>query len=233
MAVGEAFTPFDRPTHRLIASRWPTVGVFDDLVDPADAEAAMELEGVTNDRLTGALGRLAAIPAQDRTVGEQGATIAMAAFLHPSPGGGRFSSELLGAWYAACEPETAIQEALFHHGRRLRASEGGFPNRIEMREMLSSPQASLCDLRGLGEQRPELYDPAPSHYHRSQQFGENLRGLGADGIIYDSVRRAGGINIVLFKPRLAVPVVQGDHYLYTWDSSGTASVARLTNVARH
>jgi RES domain-containing protein len=230
MALSETVTPFYSLTHRLIASRWPTVGAFDDLVDPADAEAAMELEGATNDRLTGALGRLAAIPAGDRAMGP-GATIAMAAFLHPSPGGGRFSHERLGAWYAACEPETAIQETLFHHGRRLRASESGFPNRMEMREVLSNPRASLRDLRGLRARCPELYDPEPSQYHTSQKFGEDLRRSGADGIIYESVRHTVGTNIVLFKPRLVMPVRQGEHYVYTWDASGTASVAKLTNMA--
>jgi hypothetical protein len=39
-------------THRLIASRFPTVGVFDDLTsDPQDLRAAFLLESLTNDRL--------------------------------------------------------------------------------------------------------------------------------------------------------------------------------------
>lgn len=230
MALAAVFASFDRLTHRLVASRWPTVGVFDDLVDPKDAEAAMELEGATNDRLTGALGRLAAIPPRERAVGT-GASIAMAAFLHPSPGGGRFNSERLGAWYAACDIGTAIGETLYHHGRRLRASARGFPNRIQMRELRSAPRAMLRDIRGMTTDRPDLYDPDPSNYPRSQAFGGALRHAGADGIVYDSVRRADGVNVVLFKPRLVMPVLQADHYEYTWDISGKASVARLTNVA--
>lgn len=221
----------ERQTHRLIASRYPTVGVFDDLVDAADAEAAMRLESLTNDRMTGALGRLAAIPAADRAQGEQGASLAMAAFLHPSPGGGRFNRETLGAWYAACDPATAIAETLYHHTRRLRASAGGFPNTIQMRELISTPTAELHDIRGLQGERPELYDPDPAHYSASQAFGEGLRTAGADGILFASVRHSGGENVVLYKPRLAVPVIQGHHYDYCWDAAGEAVVLRLTAVA--
>ena len=218
-------------THRLIASRYPTIGVFDDLVDPADAGAAMRLESLTNDRLTGALGRLAAIPEADRAQGEPGASLAMAAFLHPAPGGGRFNREDLGAWYAACDPSTAIAETLFHHTRRLRASAGGFPNTIQMRELVSTPTADLDDIRGLQMQRRELYDPDPGRYAAAQAFGEDLRKAGIDGILFDSVRRPGGENIVLYKPRLAVPVLQGHHYDYSWDAAGTPVILRLSAVA--
>lgn len=221
----------ERRTHRLIASRYPTIGVFDDLVDPADAEAAMRLESLTNDRLTGALGRLAAIPEADRAHGEPGASLAMAAFLHPSPGGGRFNRDDLGAWYAACDPATAIAETLYHHTRRLRASASGFPSSIQMRELISSPIADLHDLRGLQAARTDLYDPEPARYAPSQALGEDLRNAGADGILFDSVRRAGGENIVLYKPRLAVPVLQGHHYDYCWNAAGEALVHRLTSVA--
>ncbi len=231
MALDLAVVPFHRRTHRLIASRHPTIGVFDDLVDPADAEAAMELESLTNDRLTGALGRLAAIPRTDWAVGQTGATLAMAAFLHPSPGGGRFNSDGLGAWYASCDPDTAIDETLYHHTRRLRASDAGFPATIQMRELLSTPDCRLHDVRGRQSDRPELYDPDPTHYGGSQRFGEELRRSRSDGILFDSVRRSGGENIAIFRPRLLVPVIQGDHYTYSWDGSGRHTVSRLTNVA--
>ena len=67
----------------------------------------------------------------------------------PSCFGKRFNRETLGAWYAACDPATAIAETLYHHTRRLRASAGGFPNTIQMRELISTPTADLHDIRGL------------------------------------------------------------------------------------
>lgn len=231
MALTTAPVAVHTRTHRLIASRYPTIGVFDDLVSPDDARAAMELESLTNDRLTGALGRLDAIPRADWALEASGASLVMAAFLHPPPGGGRFNAATLGAWYAACELETAIAETQFHHTRRLKASAGGFPATIQMRELVSTPKADLHDLRGRQAEAPELYDPDPARYRAAQNFGEGLRKAGANGIVFDSVRCAGGCNIVLFKPRLAVPVIQGDHYVYAWDGAGRPQVDRLTSIA--
>ncbi len=39
------------PTFRLIPSRFPPVGAFDNVSSPDDLAAVMELEGWTNDRL--------------------------------------------------------------------------------------------------------------------------------------------------------------------------------------
>ncbi len=230
MAVTPPTVSFHRRTHRLIASRYPTVGVFDDLVSPDDAEAAMALESLTNDRLTGALGRLAAIAPEDRAVGAAGASIAMAAFLHSAPGGGRFTTGALGAWYAACDRDTAIAETLYHAARRLGASDAGFPATIQMRELLSTPEGDLHDVRGGAARHPDLYDPDPAGYGPSQRFGEALRTQGSDGLLFDSVRRPGGENIAIFKPRLLVPVTQGDHFAYAWDAEGRATVSHLKAV---
>ena len=227
--LGMEIREFEARAFRLIATRWPTVGVFDDLVSANDALAAMELEGATNDRLTGALGRLDAIPREEWALGSQGAFLVMAAFMHPAPPGGRFNSPALGAWYASLDIETAIEETLYHNTRRLRASDDGFPNRIQMRELVSSPKAQLLDIRGLAEEMPDLYDP--DSYSGSQVFGEERRSQGSDGIWFDSVRRAESENIVIFKPKLVPPVLQGDHFEYVWDTYGAHTISRLTNVA--
>jgi hypothetical protein len=212
-------------THRLIASRWPTIGVFDDVMSPEDAAAALELEMATNDRLSDALGRLRAIPESEWALGrEGGSTLAMAAFLHPSETGGRFSSPQLGAWYAACDIDTAIDETIHHNTRRLAASAGGFPNRIQMRELVTTPNVNLVDVRA--ENQLHVVDD----YSASQAFGEGVRKAGDDGILYRSVRRNGGENVVVYKPRRLIPVNQGDHFEYVWDAAGKVSVARLTNV---
>lgn len=228
MAWRMAVIKFNERTHRLIASIYPPVGIFDDFGDADDARAAMELESLTNDRLTGALGKLDAIPKEDQVAGQSGANMAMAAFLHTSPGGGRFHRETLGAWYAALAIETAIQETLYHHNRRLRASEGGFPCSIQMRELLSTPSASLEDLATNRDHHTELYNE--NDYSASQIFGDKMRAANSDGIIYRSVRHADGTNIVIFRPRLLVPVIQGDHYEYVWDKDGAHKVRKLTNV---
>ncbi len=100
-----------------------------------------------------------------------------------------------------------------------------------MRELITVPKAELRDIRGQQESHPALYQPDPARYPHSQAFGEGIRGRGDDGLLYDSVRRAGGENVVIFRPRLLVPVLQGDHYVYSWDRHGDHTVDRLSNVA--
>lgn len=225
LALSHPTFKFNDITHRLIASRWPTVGVFDGVMSAEDAAAAFELEAATNDRLTDALGRLRAIPEGEWAIGDAGgATMAMAAFLHPAETGGRFSSPQLGAWYAACDLRTAIDETVHHHHRRLSASAGGFPNRIQMRELRTTPAVDLVDVRAEGRYH------APDDYGPSQAFGEAMRKAGRDGILYRSVRRRGGENIAIYKPRRLLPVYQGDHFDYVWDGAGKLDVMKLTNV---
>lgn len=221
-------------THRLISSRHPPVGVFDDIAaDEDELRAAFQLEEMTNGRLQ-PLQRLGAIPDGGVAAGAT-AHFAMAAFLHCSETGGRFSDRRLGAWYAATEIETAIEETVFHNERRLRLSEGGFPNRIQMRELTTNVDMEFLDIRGLRAARPDLYDP--DSYAASQAFAAERRWPfgeeSLDGIVYDSVRREGGTNICIFRPKaVPLPIIQGRHYEYVWDAKGALTVLRLTAVKR-
>lgn len=219
-------------THRLICSRFPTIGVFDDIAaDEEELRVAFQLEGMTNGRLQ-PVQRLQAIPEGGIAAGPT-ASIAMAAFIHCSDRGSRFNDGRLGAWYASTDIDTAISETVFHHERRLRMSEGGFPNRIQIRELVLDMDMEFFDLCGLVAERPELYDP--DDYSRSQAFSREHRWPFAreaiDGLVYDSVRRAGGTNICVFRPTaLPLPIVQGRHYEYVWDAQEKLNVLLLENV---
>ncbi len=223
-----------RKTHRLVASKHPTIGVFDDLAsDPGDLRAAFILEALTNDRLTGQ--RLHLLPDAEIVRGPAGAgaSLVMAAFLHADPAGGRFTDGRLGGWYAAFEIETAIAETLYHNDRRLRLSAGGFPNRIQVRELIVHIKTDLVDLRGLREERPDLY--RDTDYSASQAFAAELRWPKSsppeNGIVFDSVRREKGTNVCIFgQSKVLLPVIQGDHLEYLWDAAGQPTVMKLTNV---
>ncbi len=228
MPEGVPTAPFRARTHRLIASRWPTIGVFDSVASAEDLEAALLLETLTNDRVNQTLARLGQLDRSEWVVGQPGATLVMAAFCHPAPGGGRFNTEALGAWYCASEIETAIAETVYHHTKRLAHSAGGFRHVIQMRELISNVAAALADIRGLRARRPECYDP--DSYAASQPFGEALRHAGASGIVYESVRRSGGTNLVVYRPSLLPPVLQGDHFDYRWTGNPAPTIARLTNL---
>lgn len=207
-------------THRLIASRFPTVGVFDDIATDKDELAiAFLLESVTDDRLAILSRRLPLLPPEEIVQGP-GASLVMAAFLHADPAGGRFTDGRLGAWYASLDAATAIAETLHHGARRLRLSAGAFPSSIQMRQLIGSIGCDLVDIRGQRVSRPDLYDP--DDYAAGQTFGVRLRwpasGPGENGIVYDSVRRAGGTNVCIYRPTLvALPLLQADHYEYRWD----------------
>lgn len=221
-------TSFRARTHRLIASRWPTIGVFDSVASAEDLEVALLLESLTNDRVNETLARLGQLDRSEWVVSQPGATLVMAAFCHPAPGGGRFNTEALGGWYCATEIETAIAETVYHHTKRLAHSASGFRHVIQMRELISNVAAAFSDIRGLRARRPELYDP--DGYAASQPFGEALRNAGVSGIIYESVRRAGGTNLVVYRPSLLPPVLQGDHFDYRWTGNPAPTIARLTNL---
>lgn len=193
-------------TYRLIPSRFPPISAFEDVSSAGDLEAAMELEGWTNDRLVAE--RLARLPRDQWVYGTPNASIVMAAFLHTSDLGMRFSSGQLGAWYAGRKIKTSIAEVA-HHLRR----EARFRRRAEMRLQCRSYLARLAgrylDLRGRASERPELY--APDDYTASQAFGERLRAEGGAGIVYDSLRHRGGTNVVAYRPRNLLDVAVGSH----------------------
>jgi hypothetical protein len=218
-------------THRLVASRYPTVGVFDDLTTDKDELAmAFLLESVTNDRLAVLSRRLPLLPPEELVQGP-GASMVMAAFLHADEAGGRFTDGRLGAWYASLDVATAIAETVHHSTRRLRLSNGAFPSTIQMRELVAGIDCALIDLRGRQSERADLYDR--NDYGASRTFGIRLRwprqGPDENGIAYDSVRHTGGTSVCIYRPSLVIlPVVQAEHYQYRWDASGQVTVLKLT-----
>jgi hypothetical protein len=196
------------PTHRLIPSRFPPVGAFDTVATAADALAVMDLEGWTNDRLVAE--RLARLPEAEWVYGAANSGVVMAAFLHAPVSGARFSAPDLGAWYAAAALRTAVAEVA-HHLRR----EAVARKLREARRTYRAYTAKLLgddylDIRGLRAARPDVY--APDSYAASQILGETVRAAGRSGIVYDSVRHAGGTNVVVHRPRRVTEVSQATHY---------------------
>lgn len=191
------------PTHRLIPSRFPPIGLFDTVATPADLEAAMELAGWTNDRLV--VERLRRLPESEWVFGRANASVVMAAFLHVAPGGGRFNGPDLGAWYAAAALLTAIAEVAHHLRREAFARAVAGMERV-YRCYSARLDGDYKDVRG----RAELH--APDSHAESQAFGEAQRARGSDGLLFDSVRHRGGVNIAAFRPSKVLDVTQADHF---------------------
>ena len=193
--------------HRIIPSHFPPIGLFDTVTAAADLQAVMDLAGWTNDRLVAS--RISRLPEADWVYGRPNSSIIMAAFLHVAPGGMRFNGPELGAWYAAASLTTAVTEVA-HHLRREAVARGlpGMTRRY--RQYVSGFEGAYVDLRGTRGQLPDVYDLAS--YTAGQALGEGIRASGSDGILFDSVRHAGGTNVVAYRPRKVVNVTQVDHY---------------------
>jgi len=206
---------------RLIPSRFPPINLFETVSSADDLEAVMELEGWTNDRLVAE--RVARLPRDEWVYGTPNASIVMASFLHAAPSGLRFSGRELGAWYAAMAVNTAIFEVA-HHLRREASRSGASEMRGQYRTYSATLDGFYEDIRGQQSARPDLYDPAD--YTAGQVFGEAVRRSG-NGIVYDSVRHLGGVNVVAYRPRKIRDIIQCEHYELTVPLTGKIVARRL------
>jgi hypothetical protein len=214
------------PCHRIIASRLPTIHLFERVADPADWDALYKLESMTNPRIRDEIGELSLVPMSDRVSGPN-ASVIMAPFTHLSPQGTRFTDGSFGAYYAAESIDTAIAETRFHRENFLRATAQPAME-IEMRCYLADVACELHDLRGRGRELPGIYDPAS--YVESQKLGRKLRDAGSNGIAFESVRRAGGECIAMFRPRLVQNVRQSVHLRYAWDGQSISHVYEMRAI---
>jgi len=201
------------PSYRLVPSRFPPVGLFDRVARPEDLEFVLAAEQLTNDRLRDEVGELSLV-APDERVSGPGTTPIMAAFTHLNPEGSRFSDGTYGVYYAAREMATAAAESA-HHREIFLARTSEAPGEIDMRSYLADIRADLVELRRYGRRKPDLMHPAS--YAASQAFARAQRAKGAGGIVYDSVRHAGGQCVAIFRPKLVAPCKQGPHICFIWD----------------
>jgi hypothetical protein len=209
---------------RLVPSRYPSAGILDRLAAPGDLAAILELEAWTNDRMSTELGILHLLPREEWVVGTPMASVVMAAFCHPRPGGARFSTGTRGAWYAARSLATSLAESIFNRTREL-AEVGHFETRVEMRLYHADFSGQFHDLRGRRKAFPDAYDP--DSYTASQQLAARLLEEGSSGVVYDSVRDPGGECIACFRPALVRNVRVAAHYEYRWTGSREPRVRRL------
>ena len=200
-------SPAFRPSYRLIPSRFPPIGLFDTVATAADLPAVMELAGWTNDRLVAQ--RVARLPQSEWVFGRANASVVMAAFLHTPLTGARFNSRDLGAWYASADIRTAAAE-VGHHLRREAVARRLPTVSRTYRAYSAQLDGDYIDIRGRQSSLPKLY--APDDYAASQDIGERLRMTGEGGILYDSVRFAGGVNAAVLRPTCVLNVVQADHF---------------------
>lgn len=212
-------TPIDqRDTHRLIPAQYADDGasVLTRLTDDPDIlEGIFQLDNATNDRLL-AESRLApGVDERELVFGIPQYRIINAAFCHPSPGGARFNSPDRGAWYASFELETSQAEVAYHRQLWLEETKWEEEDTADYADYLADFRAEFHDLRGTKDYRECL---SPTSYAASQALAAQLLELGSAGVVYPSVRRAGGTCIGCFRPVLVTHVRRGDVFQIVFEN---------------
>jgi hypothetical protein len=211
-------------THRLIPSRHSRSG-DSVLVRIADDDehlrAIFDLDAATNDRLIAEHQRLPGIGVEELVFGLPWSHVVNAAFCHPHPLGSRFNGPDRGAWYAAFALETAQEEIAFHKAIELAEIEWTDEESITYDDYLADFSAAFHDLRGAAAFAACL-DPAS--YRASQVLAERLLEANALGIVYPSVRHAGGTCIACLRPPLVSNVRRDATYRLTWRGAAARPV---------
>ena len=213
-------------THRLIPTRFRP-GNESVLVRIADDEqhldALFDLDHATNERLHAENDANPGIAARELVYGVPNYRVINAAFCHPNPLGARFSGPQRGAWYAAFELATAQAEVVFHKTVQL-AEIDRYEDSVSYDEYLADLSANLHDLRA-DDDRYAAY-LAPDSYRESQALAEALLEAHSLGVVYPSVRRAGGSCVACFQPSLVGNVRRARRLELRWEGSPRQRVLR-------
>ena len=208
-------------THRLVPAKRSDASVLVRIADDdAHLKDIFDLDQATNDRLIAEAGRGPGIGPHELVFGVPYAAVVNAAFCHPHPLGARFNGPERGAWYAAVEIDTAQAEVAFHKSTEL-AEIGQWDDTVTYDEYLADFSTPLHDLRGDGTFAACL---SPESYVASQELAERLLAAGSAGVVYPSVRRAGGTCLACFRPALVVHVRRDRAWRFTWSGSDVPAV---------
>ena len=210
---------------RLIPAACYKPPVLRPLVD-SDREAALlaEIEGLTSRRLIAEERGLAELDARELVFKAWGANHINAAFAYTRKRGNRFNDESRGAWYAAFDDLTAIAEVGFHKTREL-GFIGEYHDETIYQALLAAFVGSFSDLRDVSPV-PVGLDPDPAiGYPAGQELARALRTEGSLGLIYPSVRKAGGTCFVAFHPHIVQNVRPAARWKLTWDGSPDYAVS--------
>jgi len=189
-------------THRLIPSSFSErdESVLTRLLeDPKELQALFALDGATNDRLLGEASLLPGISVRELVFGLSYSHIVNAAFTHASPFGSRFNGPERGAWYAAFARETSEIEVSYHKAKELQEIRWQEEETFTYVDFLADFRGQFHDIRG-DASFAKCLDPVS--YRASQNLAADLLAEGSAGVVYPSVRHAGGTCIACFRPAL-------------------------------
>ncbi|GIZ13943.1 RES family NAD+ phosphorylase [Pseudomonas sp. NCCP-436] len=211
--------------YRLVNSKFPPIGLFDDVADAEDFEALYQIQALTNPRLQNEIGRLELIPRGEIPFGIPGCSYATAPFTHVNPAGSRFSNGSFGVLYLADRMETAVTEVRHHQQRYWSNVPALNYERFVFRGLTASfSDAGMKDATMLPLSHP-IY--APDDYAYSHILGGEAKRSRAIGLRYHSVRSPGNVCWALMTPRPVTSIIQTAHFEMIW-SGEIISVNQIT-----
>lgn len=213
--------PFtQQDTIRLISTAHIDEPAMAPLADDADELAFLEeIEGLTSLRRASALPLPSGVR-NDELLTERdgdGWTYVNAAFCYTRATGNRFNGPERGAWYA-CWGETAIETALaevsWYLTRELEAT-GVYDNITRYRELVAGFTSRFHDLRSLAD--TDLFSGEPEDANPlGQALAQSILNNDGRGVVFNSVRRAGGQCVAAFRPHLVQNIRQGNTWVLKW-----------------
>ena len=192
---------------------------------PAQMAHLYQLDDATNERLAGEANLLPGITVHELVFGVPHYHIINAAFTHAQPQGSRFNAPDRGVWYASFSMKTAQAEVAFHYSEWLREINWQEEETVVYREFLADFRADFHDLRNDSSGKKYL---RPDSYRDSQRLGRQLLNQGSAGVVYPSVRHAGGTCIACFRPALVGNVREGMKVTFTFRDASHAPKVRVS-----
>lgn len=220
--VREAFAK----TVRLVSTANKRPSVLKALVGEEDLAALAEIESATSTRLLAQDHGIESVSAEEFVFGIPHSKFINAAFAYARPREmNRFNGPGRGAWYAALDVETSLQEVAYH-GTEFLSRSGEYKARIEYVEMHASLAGEFLDLRDAPDHPSLVADPAAS-YPIGNALADAVRAQGHNGIIYPSVRHAGGTCFAALWPHAVQSVAQGAYWSIEWGGSPTPTISQM------
>jgi hypothetical protein len=215
------------PAYRAIPTRFPAINLFDRVAGQEDFEALYALEAMTNDRIRDEIGEISLVPPEERLFGPGSGPI-MAAFTHPNPEGSRFGDGSYGVFYCAHDKSTTLAETRHHASVFMRATQEP-PMRLQMRLYSVAVNGEVADLRLAAHSEPRLVDPA--EYGYTQSIGRRLRAEDTHGILYPSVRQAGGECLAALRTGILKNCQHAAYLEYNWNGRAMDAIFELSQLA--
>ncbi|WP_420137751.1 RES family NAD+ phosphorylase [Sphingomonas sp.] len=213
-------------TVRLVTTARLREPVLLGLGDPEDQAALAEVEGATSNRLIAQARGAGAVQPFELVYGVPHAAHINAAFAYAKPRApNRFNGADRGAWYAATETETSLAEVAYHLTAMLAAT-GVYQATVDYAELYASFAGEFLDLRGHPD-HPALHPDPAIGYPIGNALALDVRAAGLNGLLYPSVRRAGGTCIAALVPHAVQSVAQGDVYRMVWRGAPQPRIERL------